>query len=132
MVKAGVKPNIISYSTLISAWSKQACSEKSVYWFDRLTADGLRPDVLTWKFVLRSFGNAGDAQGAETWLAKMRASSISIDAECLGVTSDAARRTKRQWQHGEPARAGVPSGNHSEPRHSFESTSATENEAAHW
>ena len=54
MVDAGVKPNILTYTTLVKGWASASFPEKAVLCFEQMKADGIMPDYAVYHCLLNS------------------------------------------------------------------------------
>ncbi|KAH9565226.1 hypothetical protein CY35_04G067300 [Sphagnum magellanicum] len=71
MQLANIKPDVVTYTALINAYSKSRRVEEAQGVFQEMVASGLRPTRMTYNTLLDAYAKAKEVQGAETVLKKM-------------------------------------------------------------
>lgn len=64
MIEKGIKPDNVTFSTLISSARYCNMPEKAVEWFERMPEFGLSPDDVTYSTMIDSYGRAGNVDKA--------------------------------------------------------------------
>ncbi|XP_058753475.1 pentatricopeptide repeat-containing protein At4g16390, chloroplastic-like [Vicia villosa] len=59
MVNRGVKPNNVTFSTIISCARSCNLPNKAVEWFEKMPSFGIEPDDVTYAVMIDSYGKAG-------------------------------------------------------------------------
>ncbi|KAK9089887.1 hypothetical protein Scep_028969 [Stephania cephalantha] len=79
MLKRGVKPDNVTFSTVISC--ARACSlpEKAVEWFERMPEFGCSPDNVTYSAMIDAYGRAGNVDMALRLYDRARAERWRVD-----------------------------------------------------
>jgi pentatricopeptide repeat protein len=58
-LRAGVAPNVLTYTTLMSACSRHGQWERALQAFHHMEAAGLQPDVLAYNSAITAYARAG-------------------------------------------------------------------------
>ena len=66
-----VEPDVVTYSTLISAHAKAGNVPGAEAWLQALLERGLKPNHVTYSTVISACSRGGDVRGASKWLEKM-------------------------------------------------------------
>ncbi|KAK9084622.1 hypothetical protein Sjap_025033 [Stephania japonica] len=79
MLKRGVRPDNVTFSTVISC--ARACSlpEKAVEWFERMPEFGCSPDDVTYSAMIDAYGRAGNVDMALRLYDRARAERWRVD-----------------------------------------------------
>lgn len=64
MLDRGVKPDNVTFSTLISCARMNNLPNKAVEWFERMPSFGCDPDALTYTSMIDAYGRAGNVEMA--------------------------------------------------------------------
>lgn len=76
----GHRPNIVHYTTVISAFSQVGDLDGVNTWLAKLSRQGLRPDFHVYSTVLHTLSMRGDLQAMSSLLDQMRSSGIQVTA----------------------------------------------------
>jgi len=87
MEEADILPNVISFSSAISAYSKTGQHEEAVRLLKKMVSVGVQPDTVTLNAVIDSHARAGLVQQAMGWLNR------TIRGEFEGVSADVVSYT---------------------------------------
>lgn len=80
MLQRGVKPDNVTFSTLISCARVCALPEKAVEWFEKMPAYGCEPDDVTYSAMIDAYGRAGNVDMAFALYDRARTEKWRIDA----------------------------------------------------
>nr|GMC53221.1 pentatricopeptide repeat-containing protein At4g16390, chloroplastic [Ipomoea batatas] len=80
MLERGVRPNKITFLTIISCARISSLPEKAVEWFEKMPAFGCQPDNHTYSAMIDSYGKAGNVDKALSLYDYARAEQIHMDA----------------------------------------------------
>lgn len=73
----GVKPDVITFSTIMNAWSSVGLMEKCQDIFDDMIKAGIEPDIHAFSILAKGYVRAGEPQKAESLLQVMKESNVS-------------------------------------------------------
>lgn len=76
MEEFGVKPDVITFSTIMDAWSSAGLMEKCEEIFNDMVKAGIEPDVHAFSILAKGYVRAGDLQKAESVLNSMGRSGL--------------------------------------------------------
>ncbi|GMH26905.1 hypothetical protein Nepgr_028748 [Nepenthes gracilis] len=77
--KLAVEPDVVSYNTVIKAFSEMGSLDSAISMFDEMEKNGLRPDLITFNTLLDALnGNDRFSDGEKIWT-KMRSYNVSPD-----------------------------------------------------
>ncbi|CAK8564464.1 unnamed protein product [Lathyrus sativus] len=79
MVKRGVKPNNITFSTIISCARSCYLPNKAVEWFEKMPSFGCQPDDVTYSVMVDAYGKAGDLNMALSLYDRARTENWRLD-----------------------------------------------------
>ncbi|KAK2995504.1 hypothetical protein RJ640_001418 [Escallonia rubra] len=71
MEEYGVKPDVISFSTIMNAWSAAGYMDKCREIFDDMVKAGIEPDVQAYSILAKGYVRAGEPEKAEELLTAM-------------------------------------------------------------
>ncbi|KAM5535485.1 hypothetical protein V8D89_010822 [Ganoderma adspersum] len=74
------RPNIVHYTTVISAFSQVGDLDGVNTWLAKLSRQGLRPDFHVYSTILHTLSMRGDLQSMSSLLDQMRSSGIQVTA----------------------------------------------------
>lgn len=77
MVEAGVRPNTITYSALISAFEKGSQYERAVQTFEEMRAAGVPADTIVYNALISACEKRGQWERASQALEEMKVSALS-------------------------------------------------------
>ncbi|CAN4114625.1 unnamed protein product [Withania somnifera] len=80
MLKKGVKPDNVTFSTIISCARQCNLPEKAVEWFEKLPSFGCEPDDVTYSVMIDAYGKAGNVDMALNLYDRARMEKWRIDA----------------------------------------------------
>ncbi|XP_027086798.2 pentatricopeptide repeat-containing protein At4g16390, chloroplastic [Coffea arabica] len=80
MIERGVKPDNVTFSTIISCARLSSLPEKAVQWFEKMPSFGCEPDVVTYSVMIDAYGKAGNVNMALTLYDRARTEKWRIDA----------------------------------------------------
>merc|ERR1712137_501243 len=80
MKQSGVRPNVITYSALISACGKGSQTEKALEVFAEMKQSGLKPNVITYSALISACVKGNQTEKALEVFAKMKRSGVKPDA----------------------------------------------------
>merc|ERR1719321_776471 len=83
MVTAGVTPNVVTYSTVITACAQNADSDRSDFWLSEMRKNGVKPNSYTYNALARQFVAKGDFQKVEDLMNDLKRSGQALDEHCL-------------------------------------------------
>lgn len=72
MEEFGVKPDVVTFSTIMDAWSSAGLMGKCQEIFDDMVKAGIEPDVHVFSILAKGYVRAGEPQKAESILTSMR------------------------------------------------------------
>ncbi|KAK9059137.1 hypothetical protein SSX86_021756 [Deinandra increscens subsp. villosa] len=73
------KPDVVSWTNMISAYSNVGRLQESQFLFDRMKLEGLEPNEFTWNALIAGYARIGDCDGAFTSFSKMNKSGLIPD-----------------------------------------------------
>ncbi|GMH26855.1 hypothetical protein Nepgr_028698 [Nepenthes gracilis] len=79
MTDRGVKPDNITFSTIISCARSCSLPEKAVEWFEKMPAFQCNPDDVTYSAMIDAYGRAGNVDKALSLYDRARAEKWRID-----------------------------------------------------
>ncbi|GMI72256.1 suppressor of variegation 7 [Hibiscus trionum] len=79
MLQRGVKPDIVTFSTLISCARVCDLPNKAVEWFEKMPTYGCDPDDVTYSAMIDAYGRAGNADMAIALYDRARTEKWRID-----------------------------------------------------
>ncbi|KAK2414159.1 LOW protein: PPR containing protein [Trifolium repens] len=89
MASLGIKPNTVTYNTLIDAYGKsKRFSEMESTLLEMLADQDCEPDVWTMNSTLRAFGNLGQIETMERCYDKFQASGIQPNVQTFNILLD--------------------------------------------
>lgn len=71
MEKTTWRPNVVTYTTLIDAYSRRGRWEEAADMFDRMQKEGRRPNMVTYTCLLNAYGAAKMMDKAEDVIKEM-------------------------------------------------------------
>ncbi|CAI9087129.1 OLC1v1021122C1 [Oldenlandia corymbosa var. corymbosa] len=80
MIERGVKPDNVTFSTIISCARVSSIPEKAVEWFEKMPAFGLSPDEVTYAVMIDSYGRVGNVEMALSLYDRARTEKWRVDA----------------------------------------------------
>lgn len=80
MIESGVKPDNVTFSTIISCARLSSLPEKAVQWFEKMPSFGCEPDEVTHSVMIDAYGKAGNVNMALTLYDRSRTEKWRIDA----------------------------------------------------
>ena len=78
MHRNGVEGNVVTYSTLISAYARVGNKPGAERCLAVMLGHGILPDGICYNAVIDTCAKARDVHGAEKWLAKMREAGLTL------------------------------------------------------
>ncbi|KAG6533721.1 pentatricopeptide repeat-containing protein At5g48730, chloroplastic-like isoform X1 [Zingiber officinale] len=101
MESQGIKPNTITYNTLIDAYGKAGrFVEMESTLMEMLSHKECTPDVWTMNATLRAFGGSGQLEMMEKCYDKFQSSGISPDIKTFNILLDSYGKSKRYEKMG--------------------------------
>ncbi|KAJ7950439.1 putative Pentatricopeptide repeat-containing protein [Quillaja saponaria] len=89
MVNQGIKPNTVTYNTLIDAYGKaKKFSEMESTLVEMLSEKDCEPDVWTMNSTLRAFGNSGQIETMESCYEKFQSAGIQPNIKTFNILLD--------------------------------------------
>jgi leucine-rich PPR motif-containing protein len=79
MLRMGLKPNIVTFNSLIDACAKTRSISLAMEVWSIMTESDVSPNLITYNTMINAFAQACDSQSAETWMEKMLADKIEPD-----------------------------------------------------
>ena len=79
MLERGVKPDNVTFSTIISCARMCSLPNKAVEWFERMPAFGCEPDEVTYSAMIDAYGRAGNIDMALSLYDRARTEKWRID-----------------------------------------------------
>lgn len=77
MEEFGVKPDVITFSTIMNAWSSAGFMEKCHEIFNDMVKARIEPDIHAFSILAKGYVRAGEPEKAETLLTAMAESSVN-------------------------------------------------------
>ena len=77
MDEFGVKPDVITFSTIMNAWSSVGLMDKCQDVFNDMIKSGVEPDIHAFSIVAKGYVRAGEPEKAEALLQVMKESKVS-------------------------------------------------------
>ncbi|KAH9604962.1 hypothetical protein KSS87_001779 [Heliosperma pusillum] len=71
MEDSGVKPDVITCSTIMNAWSAAGYMDKCQEIFDKMVKEGIQPDAYAYSILAKGYTRAGEPEKAEELLNHM-------------------------------------------------------------
>lgn len=71
MQESGVKPDVITFSTIMNAWSSAGLMAKCQEIFDDMVKAGIEPDIHAFSILAKGYARAGEPEKAESLLNSM-------------------------------------------------------------
>ncbi|CAH9064525.1 unnamed protein product [Cuscuta epithymum] len=81
MLERGVKPDNVTFSTIISCARFCSLPEKAVEWFEKMPAFGCQPDDITYATMIDSYGRSGNLDKALNLYDCAREKKMHFDAK---------------------------------------------------
>ncbi|KAM7264331.1 hypothetical protein ACFE04_002014 [Oxalis oulophora] len=79
MLDKGVKPDNVTFSTIISAARMSGLPDKAVEWFEKMPTFGCNPDDITYSAIIDAYGRAGNVDMALSLYDRARAEKWRLD-----------------------------------------------------
>ena len=79
MLKKGVKPDNVTFSTMISCARMSFLPEEAVKWFEKMSSFGCDPDDVTYSAMIDAYGRAGNGDMAFSLYDRARTEKWRID-----------------------------------------------------
>lgn len=76
MEEYGVKPDVITFSTIMNAWSSAGLMDKCQEIFNDMVKAGIEPDIHAFSILAKGYVRAGEPQKAESVLTSMAKSGV--------------------------------------------------------
>ncbi|KAG8365338.1 hypothetical protein BUALT_Bualt18G0094300 [Buddleja alternifolia] len=80
MLERGVKPDNVTFSTIISCARQCSMPEKAVEWFEKMPSFGLEPDEVTCSVMVDAYGRVGNVDVALSLYDRARSEKWRLDA----------------------------------------------------
>ncbi|WOH11651.1 hypothetical protein DCAR_0831141 [Daucus carota subsp. sativus] len=80
MLDRGVKPDNVTFSTIISCARLCSLPNKAVEWFEKMASFGCQPDEVTYSVMIDAYGRAGNVDMALNLYDRARTENWRIDA----------------------------------------------------
>lgn len=80
MIEKGIKPDNVTFSTIISCARQCSLPEKAVEWFEKMPSFGCDPDDVTYSVMIDSYGKAGNVDMALSLYDRARTEKWRLDA----------------------------------------------------
>ncbi|XP_012844398.1 PREDICTED: pentatricopeptide repeat-containing protein At4g16390, chloroplastic-like [Erythranthe guttata] len=80
MLEKGVKPDNVTFSTLISCARQCSLPEKEVEWFEKMPSFGCEPDKVTCSVMVDAYGRVGNVELALSLYDRARSEKWRLDA----------------------------------------------------
>ncbi|KAL8104214.1 hypothetical protein AgCh_028443 [Apium graveolens] len=80
MLHSGVKPDNVTFSTMISCARLCSLPRKAVEWFEKMGSFGCQPDEVTYSVMIDAYGRAGNVDMALNLYDRARTENWRIDA----------------------------------------------------
>ncbi|KAL6538573.1 Pentatricopeptide repeat-containing protein, chloroplastic [Orobanche gracilis] len=80
ILQRGVKPDNITFSTIISCAKQCSLPEKSVEWFEKMSSFGCEPDNVTFSMMVDSYGRVGKVDVALSLYDRARSEKWRLNA----------------------------------------------------
>lgn len=91
MEEYGVKPDVITFSTIMNAWSSAGLMDKCQEIFNDMVKAGIEPDIHAFSILAKGYVRAGEPQKAESVLTSMAKSGVLPNVViCTTIISDGA------------------------------------------
>jgi len=78
MMHCGLKPNIVTFNTLLDASAKTGDIKLATYLWDLMLELGLRPNGITYNTMMNTCVKGDDMKRAEWWLQRMQDEGVSL------------------------------------------------------
>ncbi|XP_062088110.1 pentatricopeptide repeat-containing protein At4g16390, chloroplastic [Humulus lupulus] len=79
MLNKGIKPDNVTFSTMISCARMSSLPEKAVEWFEKMSSFGCDPDDVTYSAMIDAYGRAGNVDMAFSLYDRARTEKWRID-----------------------------------------------------
>lgn len=76
MEEFGVKPDVVTFSTIMDAWSSAGLMEKCQEIFNDMVKAGIEPDIHAYSILAKGYVRSGEPQKAESILTSMHKSGV--------------------------------------------------------
>lgn len=96
MVRRGLKPNQITYGSVISAQAKRGSAQMASSVLKQMIAAGLQPSVVAFNAVLDAHGKCDDGSAAEALLLFESMPEHNLKANIITITSAIAAQAKQK------------------------------------
>ena len=80
MRKEEVKPNIVTYMSLVSSYFQNEDIVQVTALLEDMEANSIPPDVMFYQRIIQGFLNAGAVKNAKAWADKFNKSNLKADA----------------------------------------------------
>ncbi|XP_059663494.1 pentatricopeptide repeat-containing protein At4g16390, chloroplastic [Cornus florida] len=80
MLERGIKPDNVTFSTIISCARRCSLPERAVEWFEKMPQFGCEPDDVTYSVMIDAYGRAGNVNMALSLYDRARTEKWRIDA----------------------------------------------------
>jgi pentatricopeptide repeat protein len=81
MTNEGVKPNFVTYNSVMDAYAKSNDYEGALAWLEKMQRDGVAPNVVTYTTLINACGRAGRLEEAARILDEAGESVNVVSAE---------------------------------------------------
>jgi pentatricopeptide repeat protein len=93
MIKSGIQPNLVSFSSLIDAFAKFGKVTKAEEWFNQMLKLDVQPDAVIFNSLINACAKAGNTQKAHKWLGEMiRTPNVVPDAKTYNCLINACAK----------------------------------------
>lgn len=72
----GIKPDVVTFSTIMNAWSSAGLMSKCQNMFDDMAKSGIQPDIHAYSILAKGYVRAGEPDKAEALLMSMNESGV--------------------------------------------------------
>ncbi|XP_071725133.1 pentatricopeptide repeat-containing protein At4g16390, chloroplastic [Rutidosis leptorrhynchoides] len=79
MLQRGIKPDNVTFSTIISAARMSGLPGKAVEWFEKMPSFGCDPDDVTYSAIIDAYGRSGNVDKAMSFYDRARAEKWRLD-----------------------------------------------------
>ncbi|XP_058753433.1 pentatricopeptide repeat-containing protein At4g16390, chloroplastic-like [Vicia villosa] len=98
MVNRGVKPNNVTFSTIISCATSCNLPNKAVEWFEKMPSFGIKPNVVTFCTLIKMYDVAGNYDACLNVYEEMKALGVKPNLFVYNTLLEAMGRAKRPRQ----------------------------------
>lgn len=96
MEALGMKPDLISWNTIIATLAKAERPKEALEWFEQLSQSDLKPDVFSWTSAINACSVARDPQRARELFQQMRQEGVQPNDRTYGALVKAFAGTGRE------------------------------------